>query len=153
MKSIVPFSLIVSALTAACLIVTSGMAQENSDDPFGGVEAAKPATDVIDITPPVNHIVLLKFKEDAPEEEVDQIVAAFVELKNEIDEIAHIEWGTDMSPEKLSKGYTHCFRLVFATAEDRDTYLPHPAHKAFGKILRPQLEDVLVVDYVPQGDE
>ena len=31
--------------------------------------------------------------------------------------------------------------------EGRAVYLPHPAHKAFGKVLGPHLEDVLVLDY------
>ena len=30
----------------------------------------------------------------------------------------------------------------------RDEYLPHPAHKAFGKVLGPCLDKVLVIDFV-----
>jgi len=37
--------------------------------------------------------------------------------------------------------------LTFNSESDRDIYLPHPDHKAFGKILSPVLEDVLVLDY------
>ena len=34
-----------------------------------------------------------------------------------------------------------------ATEADRAVYLPHPAHEAFGQLLGPYLDDVLVVDY------
>jgi hypothetical protein len=33
---------------------------------------------------------------------------------------------------------------------DRDAYLPHPAHRAFGAVLRPHLDKVLVLDYWTQ---
>ena len=40
----------------------------------------------------------------------------------------------------------------FKNAKARDDYLPHPEHKAFGKILGESgiLEGVFVVDYAPQ---
>ncbi|MCA9181727.1 MAG: Dabb family protein, partial [Planctomycetales bacterium] len=46
-----------------------------------------------------------------------------------------------------SDGFTHCFLLTFKSEADRDSYLPHPAHRAFGAALKPHLEKVLVVDY------
>ena len=62
-------------------------------------------------------------------------------------EIKGYEWGLNNSPEGLEKGFTHCFFLSFESEEDRATYLPHPDHKAFGAVLRPHLDDVLVLDY------
>ncbi len=57
------------------------------------------------------------------------------------------EWGLNNSPEGLEKGFTHCFFLTFKSEADRAIYLPHPDHKAFGSVLKPYLEDVLVIDY------
>ncbi|MEZ5952472.1 MAG: Dabb family protein [Planctomycetaceae bacterium] len=93
------------------------------------------------------HIVLFKFKEDASAEQIQEIVSAFKQLSNEINTIVAFEHGTDVSPEKLSKGFTHCFQVTFRTREDLEAYLPHPSHQAFTMKLKPILADVLVVDY------
>ncbi len=36
---------------------------------------------------------------------------------------------------------------TFATEADRDTYLPHPAHKEFVALVGPHVDKVCVVDY------
>ena len=70
-----------------------------------------------------------------------------MDLKNKISEIVSIEWGKNNSPEGLNQGFTHCFFVTFKDEADRDTYLPHPDHQAFVKLLKPFLDKVLVVDY------
>lgn len=96
----------------------------------------------------VRHVVLFKFKDTATPEQIKKVEDAFRALPKKIPAILNYEWGTNMSPEKLDQGFTHCFFLTFKTPADRDAYLPHPDHKAFGKVLRPILDKVLVVDYV-----
>ena len=96
----------------------------------------------------VRHVVLFKFKAGTTPEQIRSVEDAFRALPSKIPAIQSLEWGTNMSPEKLDQGFTHCFFLTFKTAVDRDAYLPHPAHKAFGKTLRPFLDKVLVIDYV-----
>ncbi len=95
----------------------------------------------------LRHVVLLRFKAGASAEEMEEVQKAFVALKSKIPQIVSLEWGINNSPEGLDKGFTHCFFLTFKSETDRDIYLPHPDHKAFGNILGPILEDVLVVDY------
>jgi len=97
------------------------------------------------------HVVSLKFKPSATKEQIKAIEDAFVALKEKIPGIASLDWGTNVSPEKHDKGFTHCFVLSFASEKDRDAYLPHPAHKAFGKMLGPILDDVMVIDFWSQG--
>ncbi|MBC8152617.1 MAG: Dabb family protein [Bacteroidetes bacterium] len=99
----------------------------------------------------LQHVVLFKFKPEATPEKVAEIVAAFEALPSKIKEIKDFKWGTNNSPEKLDKGLTHAFILTFDNAKDRDTYLPHPAHKAFGTIVGPWLADVTVVDFMDQA--
>ncbi len=99
----------------------------------------------------VQHIVLFKFKPETTPEKVAEIVAAFEALPSKIKEIKGFQWGTNNSPEKLDKGLTHAFILTFDNEKDRDTYLPHPAHKAFGGIVGPWLADVTVVDFTNKG--
>lgn len=95
----------------------------------------------------LRHVVLFKFKESATAGDIKKVEEAFSALPGKIPQIRDYEWGTNNSPEGLDKGFTHCFFLTFDSEEDRAVYLPHPDHKAFGAILGPYLEDVLVVDY------
>jgi hypothetical protein len=99
---------------------------------------------------PVRHVVHFKFKADADKAQIAKVIEEFAALKTKITVVESLEWGTDVSPEGLGKGYTHCWFLSFKNAADRDAYLVHPDHKAFVAILKPLLEDALVVDYVPQ---
>ena len=95
----------------------------------------------------LRHVVLLQFKDSAPKEDVQRVIEQFAALPSKIPAIAAFEYGTDHSPEGLSDGFTHCFLLTFKSEADRQIYLPHPDHKAFGAVLKPVLEKVLVVDY------
>ena len=96
----------------------------------------------------VRHVVLFKFKEGTTAEQQKTVEDAFRELPKKIHEIVGFEWGTNISPENRNQGFTHCFLVTFDDAKGRDAYLPHPAHKAFGKVLRPYLDKVLVIDFV-----
>ena len=98
-------------------------------------------------TSKLRHVVLLKFKEGTSREEIGKVEEAFRALKTKIPQIVSLEWGLNNSPEKLDRGFTHCFMLSFSSEKDRAVYLPHPDHKAFGAVLRPVLGEVLVVDY------
>ena len=95
----------------------------------------------------LRHIVLFKFKEGTTAADIKKVEDAFSALPSKIPQIMAYEWGLNNSPEGLEKGFTHCFFLTFNSEEDRAIYLPHPDHKAFGQVLSPFLDDVLVVDY------
>jgi hypothetical protein len=95
----------------------------------------------------LRHVVCFKFKEGATDKQLEEIVDAFGDLQKKIPSIKDFEWGTNNSPEKHDKGFTHCFILSFDSEEGRAAYLPHEDHKAFGAKLGPVLEDVFVIDY------
>lgn len=95
----------------------------------------------------LRHVVLFKFKESATPEQIKQVEDAFRALPGKINQVKDFEWGTNVSPENLAQGFTHCFFLTFTSEKDRDDYLVHPAHKEFGKVLSPYLDKALVVDY------
>jgi len=95
----------------------------------------------------LRHVVLFKFKEGTSTSDIQKVENAFSALPSKISEIVSYEWGLNNSPEGLDKGFTHCFFLTFNSEADRAVYLPHPDHKAFGAVLTPYLDDVLVVDY------
>ena len=95
----------------------------------------------------LRHVVLFKFKDGSSAADIKKVEDAFRALPSKIKEIKDFEWGTNNSPEHLEQGFTHCFFLSFASEKDRAVYLPHPAHKAFGEVLGPHLDKVLVIDY------
>ncbi len=97
---------------------------------------------------PYRHVVFFKFKDSASPEQVQGIEKAFIELAGKIDSVKGFEWGTNVSPEGLNDGFTHCFFVTFADKAGLDVYLPHAEHQAFVGKLKPLLDKVCVVDYV-----
>lgn len=95
----------------------------------------------------LRHIVNLKYKDEATPAQIDEAVQVFLDLKNEIPEIEHIEWGVNDSKEGASKGLTHCFTLTFKDDHGREVYLFHEAHIALVNKIGPIIGDVLVMDY------
>lgn len=95
----------------------------------------------------LTHMVAFKFKDTATQGDIQKVVDAFAALPSKIPQIASYEAGTNVSPEKHDKGFTHAFLLTFHSSADRDAYLVHPDHKAFGGIVGPVLADVFVVDF------
>lgn len=95
----------------------------------------------------LQHVVSFKFKESATKEQIQQVEEAFHALTKKVSQVKNYEWGTNVSPEKRDKGFTHCFLLTFKTAKDRDDYLVHPEHVAFVKVALPLVEDVFVLDF------
>ena len=96
------------------------------------------------------HVVLFQFNDDTSEPLITTIEDAFRALCAELPFVKDFEWGRNSSPENLNDGFTHCFLVTFASAQDRDIYLPHPAHVAFCKeYLDTNLKKACVVDYQP----
>ena len=77
---------------------------------------------------PYRHVVFFKFKDSATAEQVQGLEQAFIELAKKIDTVKAFEWGTNISPEGLNDGFTHCFFVTFADKAGLDAYLPHAAH-------------------------
>lgn len=93
------------------------------------------------------HVVSFKYKETSTPEDIKRIEEAFKALKTSIPGIVSFQHGTNNSPEKHAKGFTHCYILGFESEKARDEYLPHPEHKKFGGIVGPHLADVFVIDF------
>jgi hypothetical protein len=112
---------------------------------LSAVAAEKPAN-----SSKLLHVVAFKFKSSASKAQIQDVIDAFRALPKKIPAIQSFEWGTNISPEKHDKGFTHGFTLSFKSDKDRDDYLVHAEHKAFGKLVGPVLEDVFVIDYWAQ---
>lgn len=137
MKIAFKISIILLLLGTSCISVRTQQQKQNSDNQIGVTTTKKD----------LRHIVLFKFKENVTEEEKKAVEVAFAALPSKIDVIKSFEWGVNNSPEGLEKGFTHSFILTFSSEEDRAIYLPHPDHKAFTVLIKPYIDDVLVLDY------
>lgn len=114
---------------------------------FGKVVSYKVAPEIKREGKILRHMVNLKYKEDATQEQIDEAVKTFLNLKNEIPEIANIEWGVNDSTEGHSDGFTHCFTLTFNDEHAREIYLFHKAHLDLVSKVGPIIGGVLVMDY------
>jgi len=103
--------------------------------------AAEPATGVL------RHVVAFKFKSDATPAQIQKVVDEFKALSSKIPQIQALESGTNVSPEKRDKGFTHMFIATFKTEKDRDDYLVHAAHQQFVQLVGPVVDDVFVIDF------
>ena len=61
----------------------------------------------------LRHVVLFRFKEGTSPEQIKEVENAFASLPGKIDIIKRFEWGTNVSAENRSEGFTHCFVLSF----------------------------------------
>ncbi|MBA62232.1 MAG: stress responsive alpha-beta barrel domain protein [Planctomycetaceae bacterium] len=94
------------------------------------------------------HVVLFGFNENVSKQQIKEIEDAFVNLPKQIDTIIDFEFGTNVSPENINDGLTHCFFVTFKDKAGLEVYLPHPAHKKFVELVQGKLAKVVVVDYV-----
>ena len=135
------------AVTAAVLLGVLLASSSLAAEPAAGREKPKDAEGAAPATGAIYHVVSLKFKDSATKEQIKAVEDAFRGLKEKVPGITSLKWGTNVSPEKLNKGFTHCFVLTFAGEKQRDVYLVHPDHKAFAQLLRPVMDDVFVIDF------
>lgn len=132
------------------VLMLAGMIWLNSAPPIvppAGTQLTMQSTANTEQPRLLRHVVLFQFKPETTPEQVETIVTEFGRLRSKISEIADYEYGLNNSPEGLSEGLTHCFLVTFHSEEDRDAYLPHPAHLEFVQLLRPHLAKAVVVDY------
>ena len=94
----------------------------------------------------LKHIVMYKFKPEATQQQVQEVIDAFAALPKKIETVIGFEHGVNVSPENKSEGFTHCFVVTFRDEQGRDEYLKHPAHDDYVKVVRDRREKVIVFD-------
>ncbi|XP_009590268.1 stress-response A/B barrel domain-containing protein HS1 [Nicotiana tabacum] len=98
----------------------------------------------------VKHILLAKFKDGIPADQIDQLIKQYANLVNLIEPMKAFHWGENVSIENFHQGFTHVFESTFDSTEGIAEYIDHPTHVEYANILLPQLEKVLVIDYKPE---
>lgn len=106
-------------------------------------------TRAVDVPPTkvLRHVVLYKFKDTISPAQLQEVVDAFSGLPKQVDTIIGFERGVNVSQEQKSEGFTHAFVVTFRDQAGLDTYLKHPAHDAYVKVVRDRREKVIVFDY------
>lgn len=95
------------------------------------------------------HIVILKFKQEVTESEVDSIFKMLQALLDEkkISGLSSFSGGKYSSPEGLNKDYTHAFTMIFDDELSRNNYFPHHDHVTIKDLIIPKVDDVIAFDY------
>ena len=95
----------------------------------------------------VEHVVLIKWREDTPQPEKDRILQELSDLKDKILGIVSYHVGHNFSDR--SQGYHAAVTSVFVDRTSLDAYVPHPEHQRIAAQLKVKAENVLVVDFQP----
>jgi hypothetical protein len=94
----------------------------------------------------VEHIVIFKWKEDAPPDKIAEAIAGLKALKDEIPGIISLTCGENFSPR--SQGYECGLLVRFVDRAALEAYGPHPAHQAVVQtLISPIRTDTIVVDF------
>jgi quinol monooxygenase YgiN len=104
----------------------------------------------------IRHIVLVRFDPDVSDAERAGVFAQLEALVQEVPGMVRFSGGGNVSPEGLSRGYTHAFTADFTDEAARDAYLAHPAHQAAGARLvsaaADGIEGLVVLDILVADD-
>ncbi|MFT8348826.1 Dabb family protein [Clostridium saccharoperbutylacetonicum] len=87
--------------------------------------------------------VLLKLKN--PEKDTSEVQAALLSMKGKIDILLDIQIEKNVHPEEGS--YDVLFITKFASMEDLDAYLAHPAHLEVSKFIGSVLDTLASLCY------
>lgn len=94
----------------------------------------------------IQHIVLLKFKQEVTNEKISYLFGLLEELPQLIEGITYYLGGPNVSFEGLNQGYTHGFIMTFSSVAARDAYLPHPEHERVKAELLQNIDSVIAFD-------
>lgn len=94
----------------------------------------------------VEHILLMRWKDQTPQEAIDRAMAALRGFKEQIPGIVDLSCGLNFS--ERAKGYTHALVVRFNDRAALDAYFPHPEHqRVVQNLINPFRADTLILDY------
>ena len=93
----------------------------------------------------INHVVLLKFKPDIKDQEIDDLEKSLDDLPNQVVEIQTFEFGRDLIHSERS--YDFALVSLFANLEALSRYKEHPAHLKVLQKMNRMSENILTVDF------
>lgn len=95
----------------------------------------------------IAHVVLVGWRDEGARDALSARADGLVdEHLRGIPGVTAIDRGTSVSPEGLEGGHDWGMVVRFATADDRDAYLPDPSHVVVGDFLVSNAARVTVFD-------
>ena len=94
----------------------------------------------------VEHILLMRWKDEASQGAIDNALAELRGLKSKIAGIVDLSCGVNFT--ERAKGYTHALVIRFADRPSLEAYFPHPEHRrVVQSVINPIRADTLILDY------
>ena len=93
----------------------------------------------------VDHLVFFAVREDASQEEIDDLVSSILSLKEDVPGTIDLSVGENFSGR--SGGYTHALFARFTDRAGLQEYMEHPAHLAVVEKLDATTTGRIVADY------
>lgn len=94
----------------------------------------------------VEHIVLIRWTEQASQAAIDSAVEELRGLKGKIAGIVELSCGANFS--ERAKGFTHGMVVRFTDRAALEAYGPHPEHqRVVQNVLGPIRADILIFDF------
>ena len=96
----------------------------------------------------ISHVVMMKFKPEVTESDINELEALLDGLPDRINEIQSYDFGRDVVHSERS--YDFALVSVFANLDTLKHYQLHPDHQAVIKKLGAMCENIIAVDYENQ---
>ncbi len=94
----------------------------------------------------LNHIILIKFKKDTPEKDIQDLETLLEELPNKIIEIHSYEFGRDII--HTDRSYDFALISLFANIESLERYRVHPDHQTVLKKIQAISDSIICADFM-----
>jgi hypothetical protein len=94
----------------------------------------------------LHHVVLMKFKPEIPDDDIDRLEQMLDALPNRIIEIQTYEFGRDIV--RSERSYDFALLAGFANLDAMQRYQTHPDHQKVLTHIRGMCEDIRAVDFV-----
>jgi len=94
----------------------------------------------------LNHVVLLKFKADVKDEDIQALEDLLEELPNKITEILVYEFGRNTITSE--KAYDFALVSLFANPESLERYQVHAEHRVVLDLIKRICENIATVDFL-----
>ena len=93
----------------------------------------------------ITHVVLLKFKSEVSDAQIEELTKSLDELPNKITEIHSYEFGRDLV--RSERSYDFALVSLFANLEALKRYLKHRDHLPVAEKIQNMCDSVITVDF------
>lgn len=99
----------------------------------------------------LQHYILIKYKDGASDEHIEEFCRKMLALRDVISEIEHLEIGRDILHD--ARSWDLILIMRFASVEALRTYQQHPEHLKVMAFNQPSVESVASVDFPSDATE